>query len=59
MSLAWLREKGITAIPKATSDAHIRDNWVSLSLELDDSDIEAIDAIEQVDRRLDPDFALW
>ncbi|KTG21483.1 aldo/keto reductase [Haloferax profundi] len=59
VSLAWLREKGVTAIPKATSEAHIRDNWESLTLELDDEDIEAIDAIEQVDRRVDPDFAPW
>ncbi|KAB1198904.1 MULTISPECIES: aldo/keto reductase [Haloferax] len=59
VSLAWLRENGITAIPKATSEAHISDNWASLSLELDEEDIEAIDAIEQVDRRVDPDFAPW
>ena len=59
VSLAWLREKGVTAIPKATSEAHIRDNWESLSLELDAEDVAAIDAIEQVDRRVDPDFAPW
>lgn len=59
VSLAWLREKGVTAIPKATSEAHIRDNWESLALDLDDEDIDAIDAIEQVDRRVDPDFAPW
>ncbi|WP_411968682.1 aldo/keto reductase [Haloferax sp. YSSS75] len=59
VSLAWLRENGITAIPKATSEAHIRDNWESLSLELDAEDVAAIDAIEQEDRRVDPDFAPW
>ncbi|ELZ84162.1 aldehyde reductase [Haloferax larsenii JCM 13917] len=59
VSLAWLREKGVTAIPKATSESHIRDNWESLALDLDDEDIDAIDAIEQVDRRVDPDFAPW
>jgi 2,5-diketo-D-gluconate reductase B len=59
VSLAWLRQKGVTAIPKATSEAHIRDNWESLALELDDEDVEAIDAIEQVDRRVDPSFAPW
>ncbi|WP_411965783.1 aldo/keto reductase [Haloferax sp. YSMS24] len=59
VSLAWLRENGITAIPKATSEAHIRDNWKSLSLELDAEDVAAIDAIEQEDRRVDPDFAPW
>ncbi|WP_435073773.1 aldo/keto reductase [Halorubrum sp. HHNYT27] len=56
VSLAWLREKGVTAIPKATSEAHIADNWASLGLELDDEDVEAIDAIDRTDRRVDPDF---
>ncbi|WP_349770063.1 aldo/keto reductase [Halobaculum limi] len=59
VSLAWLREKGITTIPKATSEAHIRDNWESLGLTLDDEDIEAIDAIDREDRRVDPGFAPW
>jgi diketogulonate reductase-like aldo/keto reductase len=57
VSLAWLREKGVTAIPKATSEAHIRDNWGSLALDLDDEDVAAIDDIETVDRRVHPDFA--
>ena len=56
VSLAWLRAKGVTTIPKATGEAHIRDNWGSLDLELDDEDIEAIDGIEQTDRRVNPDF---
>ena len=59
VSLAWLRQKGVTAIPKATSEAHIRDNWASLDLDLDDDDIEAIDTIERTDRRVDPGFAPW
>jgi len=56
VSLVWLREQGVTAIPKATGEAHIRDNWESLALELDDSDIERIDAIDRADRKVDPDF---
>ncbi|WP_394351375.1 aldo/keto reductase [Halobaculum saliterrae] len=59
VSLAWLREKGVTAIPKATSEAHIRDNWESLALELDDEDVATIDAIDREDRRVDPGFAPW
>ncbi|AFK18579.1 aldehyde reductase [Haloferax mediterranei ATCC 33500] len=59
VSLAWIREKGVTAIPKATSEGHIEDNWKSLDLELDDEDIETIDAIEETDRRVDPGFAPW
>jgi len=59
VSLAWLREKGITAIPKATSRAHIEDNWASLDLSLSAAEIERIDAIDRRDRRVDPDFAPW
>jgi 2,5-diketo-D-gluconate reductase B len=59
VSLAWLREKGVTAIPKATSEAHIRDNVASLDLELDDEDVAKIDSIDRRDRQVDPGFAPW
>ena len=57
VALAWLREHGVTAIPKATSEAHIRDNWESLSLSLDDEDIKRIAAIDRQTRTVYPDFA--
>ncbi|GAA0720297.1 diketogulonate reductase-like aldo/keto reductase [Halorubrum trapanicum] len=56
VSLAWLRETGVTAIPKATGVDHIRDNLASLGLELDDEDVEAIDSLGRSDRQLNPDF---
>ncbi len=59
VSLAWIREKGVTAIPKATSEEHIRDNWESLGVDLDDDDVTEIDAIDRTDRRVDPSFAPW
>ena len=59
ISLAWLRHHGITAIPKATSGEHIRDNWASLSVSLSDEEIETVDSIETTDRRVDPDFGPW
>jgi 2,5-diketo-D-gluconate reductase B len=59
VALAWAREKGVTTIPKATSEAHVRDNWASLSVELTDEDVERIDAIDARGRRVDPDFAPW
>jgi 2,5-diketo-D-gluconate reductase B len=59
VSLAWLRENGVTAIPKATSRAHIEDNWASLDLSLSDDELDRIDAIDHTDRRVDPDFAPW
>nr|WP_160135132.1 aldo/keto reductase [Halococcus salsus] len=59
VSLAWLREKGVTVIPKATSEEHIRDNWESLHLDLDDEDVETIDGIDTVERQVDPDDSPW
>ncbi|MFC7155527.1 aldo/keto reductase [Halomarina halobia] len=57
VSLAWLREKGITAVPKATSEDHLRDNWGSLALDLDDEDVRRIDDIDREDRQVHPSFA--
>ncbi|MCT9095890.1 aldo/keto reductase [Haloarchaeobius sp. HME9146] len=59
VSLAWLREKGVTAIPKATGDAHLRDNLQSVALDLDEEDIATIDGIDTENRVVDPDFAPW
>ena len=59
VSLAWLRERGITTIPKATSADHIEDNWLSLNLELSEEEIARIDAIGERDRRVDPGWAPW
>lgn len=56
VSLAWLRQQDVTAIPKATGEEHIRDNWASLDLELSESEQERIDGIERTDRRVHPDF---
>jgi diketogulonate reductase-like aldo/keto reductase len=56
VSLAWLREKAVTPIPKATGSDHIRDNWASLSLELSDDEIERIDSIDTERRKVNPDF---
>ncbi|WP_368409110.1 aldo/keto reductase [Halocatena marina] len=57
VSLAWLREKGITAIPKATGEDHLRDNAESVTLSLDDGDISTIDNIDREDRQINPSFA--
>ncbi|WP_132057847.1 aldo/keto reductase [Halorussus amylolyticus] len=57
VSLAWLREKGVCTIPKASTAEHIRDNWESLAFDLDDEDIDAIDAIDREDRQYDPEYA--
>lgn len=60
VSLAWLMQKdNVVAIPKATGEDHIRDNYEALDLELDEEDIEKIDSIEREEREVDPDFASW
>ncbi|MFB6206263.1 MAG: aldo/keto reductase [Haloglomus sp.] len=57
VSLAWLRESDVTAIPKATSQGHITDNWRSLDLELSEDEVATIDGIQRTDRRVHPGFA--
>ena len=57
VTLAWLREKGVAAVPKATSEAHIRDNFASSDLELTDEEVATIDGIERTERFFDPDYA--
>jgi 2,5-diketo-D-gluconate reductase B len=59
VSLAWLREKGVTTIPKATSEEHIRGNWESIGIDLDDEDVTKIDGISRRERQVSPDFAPW
>ena len=59
VSLAWLRQQGVTAIPKATSEAHIQDNWQSLTVELTDAEIDRIENLEETGRRVDPSFGPW
>lgn len=57
VSLAWLREKGVVAIPKATSEDHIRENLASVDLDLDESETATIDDLNRQDRQYDPDYA--
>lgn len=59
VSLAWLRERGVTAVPKATSRSHILDNLRSLKLDLTDKELIRIDEIDETDRRVSPAYAPW
>lgn len=60
VSLAWLMGKeNVVAIPKATGEAHIRDNWAARDLELDDEDIDRIESIEREKRYVERDNAPW
>ncbi len=57
VALAWLRENDITAIPKATGEDHIRDNWESLELELSEEELARIENISHQERKVNPDFS--
>ncbi|WP_435119020.1 aldo/keto reductase [Halolamina sp. C58] len=60
VSLAWLLAKqNVVAIPKATGERHIRENWEARELDLDDEDVAAIDAIDERHRIVDFDAAPW
>ncbi len=59
VSLAWLREKGVAAVPRATTEEHLLENWCSLGLELDDEDVATLDSIEERRRVVDPPEAPW
>ena len=59
VALAWLRAKGVAAIPKAASEAHIRENLASREVTLDDEDLERIDDIDREQRYVDHEEAPW
>jgi diketogulonate reductase-like aldo/keto reductase len=62
VSLAWLRSKDeVVAIPKAASHDHVRENYASLEVELDDEDVARIDAIpaDRHERVIDFESAPW
>ena len=44
IALAWvLRQPGMIAIPKASSEAHVRDNRAALDIQLNEDDLAALD----------------
>ena len=60
VTLAWLLFKeNVAAIPKASSEAHMRDNLAAREIDLDEADVSRIDSIEEERRLIDPDFGPW
>ena len=57
VTLAWLLELGVAAVPKATGEDHIRDNLAARRLELTADELATIDAIDRQERFFDPDYA--
>ncbi|MGM0591234.1 MAG: aldo/keto reductase [Halobacteriota archaeon] len=58
VSIAWIRSKGVVPIPTAIGP-EIRENWEARDLELDDEDVQKIDAIDREERQVDPPYAAW
>jgi 2,5-diketo-D-gluconate reductase B len=59
VSLLWcLAQDDVVPVPKATGD-HVRENWEARDLELDDEDLERLDAIDERQRIIDPENAAW
>ncbi|GGL54539.1 aldo/keto reductase [Halocalculus aciditolerans] len=58
--LAWhLSLDTVAPIPKATSDAHLRDNYAAHDLSLDAEDYERLLELDRGERFFDPDDAPW
>lgn len=59
VTLRWIIDKGVVAIPKATSEAHIRANLDIFDFELSEEETASIDALNENKRFVDPGFADW
>jgi 2,5-diketo-D-gluconate reductase B len=55
--LAWLRQKGVAAIPKSSSDPHLKENLQSLNLTLSQEQMAQIDALDRGERLVNPEWA--
>ena len=53
ISLRWLLQKGLAAVPKASSEAHLAANLDLFDWELADEEMQRIDAIGKKQRLFD------
>ncbi|WP_434522354.1 aldo/keto reductase [Halorubrum sp. AS12] len=58
VALAWALDRGVVPIPKARGD-HVRENLRAVDVDVPDSDLDAIDALDPGERQIDPDDAAW
>ncbi|SFS12084.1 2,5-diketo-D-gluconate reductase B [Halomicrobium zhouii] len=60
VTLAWfLALDNVTAIPKATSEEHIRANWGAYDVDLDEEDLDRIAELDRGHREVDFEGAPW
>ena len=45
--LAWQMQRGVAVIPKSVHEAHLRENYASLAIELDEADMAKIAALDK------------
>jgi diketogulonate reductase-like aldo/keto reductase len=57
ITLRWLIQQDIIAIPKASSEKHLKENLDIFDFELDQSDIEKIKEVNQNKRMVNTEFA--
>lgn len=58
VALRWLVQQGnVAAIPKGTSEGHIRENMQIFDFELEKDDFDAVSAFEENRRLIDPNWA--
>lgn len=60
LALAWLMERDrVVPIPKSATPDHIRDNFATVDIKLDQKTIERIDALDRSERLVDFPAAPW
>jgi 2,5-diketo-D-gluconate reductase B len=59
VSLSWLRQQGVPAVPKPAVEEHVVDNWESLNVQLDNDAVERLNDIKQRVRVINPPNAPW
>lgn len=55
--LNWIVGRDIIAIPKGTSEAHIRENFEALDFDLSEEDIEDIESLDRGERLIDNEWS--
>lgn len=55
--LNWLISKGIVAIPRSGDKKHVKDNFQTLTWEMDKKDVALLDGLKKTNRIVNPSFA--